>query len=66
MNSEKLRDAMKIKGFSIREMAKALGYGYSHLYYKVIGKKDCTISDVNRISDFLKLTKKERLDIFLS
>jgi len=66
MNNHKLRGKMAEKGYNISKMARELGYSYSLLYNKVLGKKTFSIKEVSKICDLLKLSQKDKLEIFLA
>lgn len=61
-----LKDAMEQKNVTMDDLAKELGVCKQSLYYRLKGKVEFKISEVDKIKHFLDLDIKTFADIFLN
>lgn len=61
-----LKTAIEESGFRNRFIADKLGLSPEGFYKKLRGETEFKVSEVERITDLLKLTSKKRDDIFFS
>ena len=65
MNTEKLREAVKKSGLTPTQIAAQCNLSTMGWYNKLNGKSDFKLSEVEIVCKALKLSSKERNDIFL-
>lgn len=63
-NTEMLKQAIQDSGMKIIAIADKTGINRGRLY-KILGGADCTASEIVKIGEVLRLTQKQRDDIFL-
>lgn len=66
MDLEKLNEAIEKSGISITFIADAMNISRQQLYKKLAGETEFKVSEVNCLFNILKLSYKEKMDIFLS
>lgn len=68
MNTLKLIQIIKEKGFTVSDVAEGVGINKSTFYRKINSDVNCgfTVKEANKIVDFLNLTKDEANDIFFA
>ncbi len=66
MDLEKLNEYVIKSGYRKQYIADQLKLSYQGLAYKLKGKHDFTISEVNAISRVLNLKEKEKVSIFFN
>ncbi len=60
-----LKKALEESGITIVFIAEKMGCSRSHIY-SILSGSECTISEVQKLSSLLHLTKKQRDDIFFA
>lgn len=63
-NAKLLEDAIKESGMTKTFIADKMGCSRPRLY-KILEGAECTVSEMVRLSDILRLNNKQRTDIFL-
>ena len=66
MNLTKLKVAIIDRGVRRNALADALGVSRSTIYSKLDGKREFTVGEALRMSEFLRLSREERDEIFFS
>lgn len=66
MNIDKLRDTIDKSGKTITHIASVLGITREGLYNKLNGEVEFKLSEVQLLTEDLRLTTKERDDIFFN
>lgn len=66
MNTDKLKGKLVEKRKNYDECSKALGITITAFSNKMNGHSKFNIEEVNSLANYLELTKKEKIDIFLS
>ena len=59
-----LRDAVNESGLSKTYIARKMGCSRPRLY-RILDGSDCTVSEMVKLSEILRLTNRQRTDIFL-
>ena len=65
-NLNKLKGKLVENGKTYKDGAKALGVSTNTFNDKINGKRKFYVDEVNKLSELLKLTDKEKIDIFLN
>lgn len=65
MNLEALNGKIQEINIPITTIADKIGVSRRTLYLKLQGKRQFRMSEANKISDILRLTKEEKISIFL-
>lgn len=63
-NTELLKKVIQDSGMKITAIADKTGISRGR-FYKILGGVDCTASEIVKIGEVLRLTQKQRDDIFL-
>lgn len=66
MNLEALNKMIEDRRINISAIAETMGISRQTLYHKLAGTRDFTTSEVNKLSDYLRLTNEEKLNIFFA
>ncbi len=64
MNLKKLNDLIEASGYKKQFIAKSIGLSYQGFLYKTQGVNDFTAKELNNLSKILKMSKKQKIDIF--
>ncbi len=64
MNLKKLNVYIEKSGYRKQFIANKIGLSYQGLSYKLKGKSDFTVTEMNLISKLLRMTEKEKKEIF--
>lgn len=64
-NTELLKEIMEESGIPKTFIAKKMGCSRPRLY-TILSGGECTVTEMQRLSDILKLSNKQKNDIFLS
>ena len=64
MNLDKLKGKLLEKRKTYADCAKALGVSITTFSNKLNGRGSLYIDEVNKLSDYLELSKEEKVDIF--
>lgn len=65
-DKNKLRAKMALHGFTDYELADAIGLSRQSMSYKINGKRDFTVREIDLISKTLELSLEERDEIFFA
>lgn len=63
---EKLNGAIEQSGMKVSAISKKVGINRTSLYNKISGKTEFSASEIESISDVLRLSVKERNEIFFA
>lgn len=66
INTKMLQDAMRSKGFTIGELASAVGLSRTGLFNKMHNKSEFKISEIEIVCSALKLNKDKKNAIFFA
>lgn len=66
MNLNALNQSIEDSGITIISIANKIGISRQQLYKKLSGEVEFKVSEANLISDILRLTKKEKDEIFFA
>ena len=66
MNTELLKAKIEEIHIPLSSIAEKMGVSRNTLYLKLSGKRPLKMSEANKISEILRLTNRERTDIFLA
>lgn len=66
MKLDKLKEFIKKSGFSMKSCYKAIGVSESQFYKKMNGSQVFCLEECEKLGNFLGMTGKEKIDIFLN
>lgn len=64
INTHELKNTLKLKGFSVSDIATLLDLSRQNLSLRINNKTDFRLDEVQIISDYLELNDKEIINIF--
>lgn len=65
MDLQKLKGLIREKGESYKSCAEAIGMSITSFANKMNGKSAFTVPEIHKLSDFLQLSRDEKIQIFL-